>query len=404
MNRSYPWMIAVLASVVLIISNGMSISGLSVFDESLISKFGWSRGELKFRDMITFGTSALLAPFGGIIIDKLGVKRCMLAGWVMLAVAYFLYSGVESLANLYVAHALLGVVLVFCGLNPAIILVSSWFQKKRGVAIGITLVGTSLGGMIFPQYGTYMSELVGWRMAMTYAMIFPAFMFAMVALFVRNGPEAEASAKPQDVALSQGLGYVEALKTKAFWAISVVAMTTFYTVLAVQAHLFLYLRDLDFTPASATNAISLFFLCAVIGKFVFGLLSDYLNYKLVFIGNIIVMLTGSACLAMMNSSLIWIAIILFGLGWGGVYTTIQLSAVNCFGLVSAGKILGTIAVLDCLGGGLGIWLTGVFYSMYGDYQVAFMIFVVLIITALIFVTQIATPAKQNHDMLAGAAK
>ena len=170
-------------------------------------------------------------------------------------------------------------------------------------------------------------------------------------------------------------------------------MTTFYTVLAVQAHLFLYLRDLNISPSAATNAISVFFVCAMIGKLVFGILADYIHFKTVFIGNIIVMLLGSICLALMNESLIWVAIILFGLGWGGVYTTLQLSAVNCFGLQSAGKILGTIAVLDCLGGGLGIWLTGVLYTQYQNYQVAFIVFVVLVTIAMLLVPQIKQPAK-----------
>ena len=384
---------AVTACVVLTISNGLSITGLSVFDEAILSEFDWTRGELKFRDMITFSVSAVLAPFGGIIIDRLGVKRSMLIGWVLLAIAYLIYSDIQSLTGLYTAHAILGVVLVFCGLNPAIILVSSWFQEKRGIAIGITLVGTSLGGVLFPQYGTYLSEMVGWRSTMNYSIVFPALMFVLVALWIQDGPES--TSETDAPALTQGLSYLEALQSRAFWAISIIAMTTFYTVLGVQAHIFLYLRDLNFSPAVATNAISLFFSCAVVGKFVFGLLADYINYRHVFYGNTVIMLVGSICLAMMNPNLIWVAIVVFGLGWGGVYTTIQLSAVNCFGLVSAGKILGTIAVLDCFGGGLGIWLTGEFYSQYGNYQLAFTIFAILIAVALVGISQIVPPTASQ---------
>jgi hypothetical protein len=96
----------------------------------------------------------------------------------------------------------------------------------------------------------------------------------------------------------------------------------------------------------------------------------------------------------MNSTLIWVAIIAFGFGWGGIYTLLQLTAINSFGLTSAGKILGTITILDALGGGSGIWLTGVFFEMSGkSYALAFQIFCALLFIALLAATQIK-PIKQ----------
>jgi hypothetical protein len=81
----FPWLIAILTSLALMTSNGMSISGLSVFDESLLGEFGWTRGELKFRDMVTLGVAGLLAPLMGVLIDRYGVRACMLAGALALA-------------------------------------------------------------------------------------------------------------------------------------------------------------------------------------------------------------------------------------------------------------------------------------------------------------------------------
>jgi MFS family permease len=159
-------------------------------------------------------------------------------------------------------------------------------------------------------------------------------------------------------------------------------------VLGISAHLFLYMRDLDFSPAVAANAISTFFLCALVGKFSFGLLSDYLDHKMVFYGNILVMLAGGILLAAGLKEYIWTSVVLFGLGWGGVYTMIQLTAVNSFGLKSAGKILGTITILDAAGGGLGIWFSGVLYDKYGNYDLVFQIFATLIFLALLAITQI----------------
>lgn len=296
---------------------------------------------------------------------------------------------------------------MLCGLNAAVILVSHWFKAKRGTAIGIALMGTSLGGIVLPQYGTYMIGTAGWRDALLYGAAIPLVMFVLTLLFIRNKPEdigmqpvggdqVDAVSAGGSESVQSGLSFREAIRTRSFWALALIAMSTFYTVLGAQAHLFLYMRDLEFTPQAATNAISIFFICALSGKFVFGFAADYLDSRKVFYGNIAVMLAGAVCLAAMDPGLITIAVILFGLGWGGVYTMIQLSAVNCFGLRSAGKILGTITVLDALGGGLGIWWTGVLYERAGNYSSAFAIFLGLIVFAALLISQVKAVRRHSE--------
>jgi cyanate permease len=113
----------------------------------------------------------------------------------------------------------------------------------------------------------------------------------------------------------------------------------------------------------------------------------------VFLANIGVMFAGSLFLATLKPELVWIAISLFGLGWGGLYTLLQLQAINSFGLTAAGKILGTITVLDAIGGGLGIWLTGVLFDRFGSYQVAFAVIAGLLFVAFLVSTRIRKETK-----------
>lgn len=400
MKKYFPWLMAVMAALTLLVSNGMTITGLSVFDESLLAEFGWSRGELKFNGLVTLAVTGLMAPFAGILLDRFGVRICMMAGWLILTIAYWLYGQIGSLADMYLVHIMFSAVLVFCGLNPAVMLVSRWFVARRGTAIGIALVGTSLGGAIFPQISTRLIESMGWRETFQVELFIPVVLLLLAFFVIRNKP-ADMGMEPvggepvtnADGELS-GMEYRDAISTKSFWALSLVAMFTFYSVLGVSAHLFLYMRDLEFTPAVAANAISAFFLCALMGKFVFGFLSDYVNHKKVFYGNIVVMLLGALILAAMKVEWVWFSVVLFGLGWGGVYTMIQLSAVNCFGLKAAGKILGTITLLDALGGGLGIWLSGVLFGKFGNYEVAFQIFAVFIFIALLLISQVKNETEE----------
>lgn len=398
MNKYAAWATALFACLALMVSNGMTISGLSVYDVTFINEFGWSMGEIKFRDMITLALTGLLAPFIGVFIDRYGVRKCMAVGWLVLTAAYWCYSQLETLSGMYLIHAAFSVVLVVCGLNAAVILVSNWFVKYRGTAIGIALMGTSLGGAAFPQYGTAMLGAYGWQQAFMVAMAFPAGLLAITLLLVRDQPAAgllDTSDAPAGLAPAAaadtpvtGVAYRDALKTPTFWALALIAMSTFYTVLGVQAHVFKYMSDAGFNPQVATNAVSLFFMCALAGKFVFGLLSDFLDGKKVFYGNVAVMLLGSLILARMQMDLIWVAVITFGLGWGGVYTMLQLTVMNTFGTRDAGKILGTITILDALGGGLGIWLTGVMFDATGSYELPFAVFSGLVVFALVCLTQV----------------
>ena len=87
-----------------------------------------------------------------------------------------------------------------------------------------------------------------------------------------------------------------------------------------------------------------------------------------------------------TSRLIWYSLALFGLGWGGLYTMIQLLAVNAFGLSSAGKILGTITLLDATTAGLGIWVTAKIFDVTKSYHIAFSLICVLIVLALLAAT------------------
>ncbi|MCB1701656.1 MAG: MFS transporter [Pseudomonadales bacterium] len=394
MKNSSHWMLALFASLALMVSNGMTLSGLSVYDLEFIDAFSWSMGDIKLRDMITLTLTGLSAPFAGVLIDRYGVRRCMLVGWLTLGLGYLCYSRLDTLFQMYAIHAAFALVLVTCGLNAVVILVSSWFLRFRGTAIGIALVGTSLGGALFPQYGTAMIQAVGWRTAFSVAALIPAALFFITLFWVRDHPSGrglsalgESSNSGSARMASGGVAFADALRTRTFWAFALFAMATFYTVLGVQSHVYKYMRDAGFDAQVATNAISLFFLSALAGKFVFGIVSDLLDSKKVLYANLLVMLAGAVLLARMDPAQVWLAVTAFGLGWGGAYTLLQLSVMNTFGIRDAGKILGTITILDATGGGLGIWLTGLIYDAAGSYEIPFAIFCGLIVFALLCLTQ-----------------
>lgn len=393
----YGWVIAACAMLALMTTNGMTISGITVFDEHILKEFGWSRGSLKFRDLLQFGLSGLMAPFAGALADRLGTKRLMIAGAALLAGCFAAYSRVSSLSGVYAIHVVIAVVLALCGLVLNVLIVSRWFVARRGTAIGIALVGTSLGGVILPPLGTRLIAAFGWRTAFLIEAAIPVALACALAAFAKDSPEqmglrplGTGEAAPGRAPALAGMEYLEALRTWTFWVIALCAMTTFYSILGVQAHLVLHLRGMGLAPTAAAGGLSLLYTMGLIGKFLFGFLADVLDRKLVFVANIAVMLAGSLCLSTLSPALFWPFVILFGFGWGGLYTMLQLLTMDCFGVRSGGKILGTITVLDALGGGLGPWITGVLYDRTGSYQAPFALVSGLILVAFFLATTIRT--------------
>jgi MFS family permease len=378
-SNVYPWVMAFMAMFVLLVTNGLTTTGLTAFDEALLKEFGWSRGAFKFRDFITLITAGLLAPFAGYLLDKVGVRKLVLFGSVLFTALYVSYGKIQSLTHLYLIHAGFGLSLVCAGLGTAVVLASQWFVRARGTAVGIALTGSSLGGVVFPPIILMLIGKYGWRDAFTVMAIFPVILFVLAFLLVRAPKDkglaplgagepvrgGGAAPSPDD------LTYAQAIRTLSFWALTFVAMASFYSILSLAAHLFLHMRDMGFDPKTAGGALGLLFGLGLISKFLFGFLSDWLNPRVVFVSNVAIMLVGLGLLATFNKDLIWPAIAITGFGWGGLYTLIQLQTVNNFGVSHTGKILGTITMLDAIAGGCGIWLTGVMFDRFGNYHVAF---------------------------------
>lgn len=391
------WITMLIAMVCLLVSNGMTITGITAFDSEILKEFSdWTRDDLKFRGFVTLAITGILAPFVGIFIDKFGVKPLIILGSLVLSASFYAYGEITELSHLYYIHALFAIVLLTCGLNVAVILVSNWFVKKRGTAIGITVIGTSLGGAILaPLFGSWIAGGMDWREGFQIASVIPAGLLLLAIFLVRNRPVdmglrpygADVSADESSADVSnQGMEYKDAIKTKSFWSIAFIAMFTFYTIMGFQANLILHLQDLGFGIQAASAGLSALFIPALIGKFIFGLLADKITGKAVLYSNLSLMLLGLIAMTFTGQDTVFIAIAVIGFMWGGFYTLLQLNAINNFGLKASGKLLGTITVLDAFGGGLGIWLTGVISDTYGSYQNAFIVFSVLVAISVVLIT------------------
>jgi MFS family permease len=382
-QKYYPWLICFSGLLILIVVNGLTTTSLTVFDKAFLDEFHWSREELKLRESFTNGVTLLFVFISGIIIDKIRVKRMLLLGSFLLAITLVGYSYIHNKYEAYIAHFFLGISLITSGSISCIILVSTWFNQKRGLALGIVLVGTSLGSAIFSPLNTYLLQENGWRNSFLILSIFPTIIFFFILFFVKNSPSdigiyalggtQNGKKYLQKDLLNQGMTYKEATKTHLFWLICICGFCTFYSLVGTIANVFLHVVGLGFETKTASYYLTLYFLVAGLGKLIISIFSDFLNPYIVFSVCCVGMLIGIVGLSSMDKTLIGISICLLAISWGGIYSLYNLIVVKTFGLKEAGKINGTIRMFEGGGAFLGPFLTAKLYNLEGSYQYPFLI-------------------------------
>ena len=380
-TKYYPWIICFSGLLILIVINGLTTTALTVFDKTFLKEFKWSRQELKVRESITNGVTLLFILISGIIIDKIRVKKMLLFGTLTLAFTLFGYSFIHNKFHAYLAHFFLGISMVTAGSVTCIILVSSWFKEKKGLAIGIVLVGTSLGSAIFSPLNTFLLQEYGWRQAFQILAISPLLVFIFIFFFVKNSPSeigtyalgsSSISDNQNEDLLNQGMPYQKATKTHLFWLICICGFCTFYSLVGTIANVFLHITGLGFSENIASYYLTLYFLIAGSGKLLISLFSDYINPYIVFSTCCLLMILGILGFSSMDKSFILLSISLLALSWGGIYSLYNLIIIKSFGLKEAGKVNGTISMFEGGGAFLGPFLTAKLFNLDGNYQIPFL--------------------------------
>jgi MFS family permease len=396
---AYRWAICACSFLVLFVSNGMTLGGMAVFDIELMKSLSEITGseisvtQIKLRDTIMFATASICGLGAGWLADKVGVKPMILVGLAILAAGNFLYANIQSLTQIYWIQAGFGVVLALCGLMINVYLISSWFEKGRGLAIGLVLAGTSLGNAFFPKLNTWLMTIGDWREVFGWIALVPLALLPIAFFVLRNGPNSAGKNEAGDGGMEgpkvlPGYTLGEALKNRNFWIVAIIAMCTFYSILGMSANVFIYMSKSDFSPADASTGVSILFIGGLIGKVVAGFLAESFGRKRILLTGLALMLAGAVSLLIAiqsdKSVPLWAGLIAFGFGGGGIYTLIQLLSSDLFGMRALGKILAAVNILDAAGGALGPVVTGRLYDTSGSYFLPF-----AVITALLLVATIA---------------
>lgn len=251
----YGWWIVVASILGLMVGNGPVVYTVTVFIPPLVDEFGWGRGDISMS--VTFHTvaNAIAMPIAGKLVDKFGARRVLAPSILVWGIGVGLISMIPgSLWALYAMFLLLGIVTSGATPLPYGRAISSWFNRRRGLALGLGMAGTGLGTLILPIFSQQLIDAYGWRMAFAGigTLIFGVGILIVIPL-IRDTPEElgltpdNLPVDPQTVgarpATTPGPTSSAALRTRQFWlmaaAFSIVAMT----VVGTAAHLFPLLID-----------------------------------------------------------------------------------------------------------------------------------------------------------------
>lgn len=381
--------IACLCLVVVTVSNGMINSGLSVYDEALVARFDVTIAALKLRDSISFMGSTFFIVMAGFWVDRVGPKPFLIAGLAILSAVYYLYPMVDRLWHIYLLHGALALVLACAGNMTAIVTAARWFPEQRGLAVGMAVAGTSMGGMILPPLATELISRYGWQTAMQFESLIPLVVLLFVALLLPKGLPAAV-----EVALAEArtLTYLSILRSAVFVRITLAASLTYYAALSIFSHGFLYFRSLGLSASDAAWQLSILALSALAGKLVTGAVSDRLEFDYFFRVQMCVLVSGISCLAG-SPSYALVGCVIAGYGWGGLHALYNIVLIRLFGLDMAGRVNGTVSVAEAVGGSVGIAATGYFATVY-SYSVGLVVATALSLIALFLIW--FTPTRSDQ--------
>jgi MFS family permease len=390
------WWVLGITCLIVALSNGMTLGGITVFDASLLEALGAGRAELKFRDLVQMLTAAAAAPLLGLLADRVGVRPLMIAGLVLLAAGFAGYSRVDSLAGVYLLHVLLGLGLSSTGLVLAVSVVSRWFTRRRGLALGLVLAGASVGNGLLPLLNAHLNASLGWRGAFLALAALPLLLVPLVLWRAVDRPAADAGPADGPASGDGAAGnaaFRRALRDRDFLLLALIAFCTFLSLVGLTAHLFLILRDQGLPDTHAAAGLTLLFAMGLAGKLLAGVGADRRGLRPVFLTCLGTMVLGAVLLALAGGGAPWLAIGVVGLGWGGIYTMQQLAAAQLFSGPALGRIVGTLVLVDSTGAALGPWGLGALYDRHASYDVAFALLVALLAASWVAALFLRLPAR-----------
>lgn len=388
----YGWWIVTVSAITLLLAGGIGFYSFGAFFTPLVNEFSWSRAQISLA-MSIMGLIGFTGPLFGTWVDRYGARRIMVLGALLMGISF---ASLGFTFSIYYFYALYFVVAAgqMAILNiPVLTLVSHWFEKRRGLATGISVAGLGLGGLIMLPLSAHLIYLLGWQW--TYRILGVTICFILVPLItlvIKNSPhdigmlpdgekyitqeEHQRMPVPASGIRIQRWTLPKALQTSVFWILALGFTMVFLGTASVIAHAVPFFVGQGFGNQLASTILGSTVGVSILGRVIVGYLSDRMPVKYVAVPVFLFQVAGLLVLIFPVTPVSVPAFIaIFGLAMGGLFVLEPLAIREYFGPDSFGAIYGGLWAFETLGWAAGPYITGYIFDTTGNYNLAFIIFI-----------------------------
>jgi MFS family permease len=373
---------------------GLALYGLPFYYDYMVRDFGWSRTQVTSGNALSkLVVGPLFGFFAGWIVDRFGPRKLMLAGIVMAGTALIGLGNMTALWMFYLFYLFNALGYVCAGPLPNQVLLTRWFDKARGKAMGFAYLGIGIGGFLVFQISDRLVKAYNWHTALTILGVLIIVIALPLAYFVKESPDG-AEVKKSTVTTPMGWVFGKPI----FYLLAIGSMCSIGAVGGANQHLKLFLKlDLKYTDAQVANVASLVLISSLVGRLLMGWLADRVAKKYVMILIYLLVAVGISLLFFANlPTVIYLFAIIFGIGLGGDYMIIPLMAAELFGVKVMGRLMGVVLTADGVAEAVTPMLVGNLRDRTTSYAVGFAVLVSLALLGAVAVGLLPKRASVSH--------
>ena len=389
----YGWKMVAAGVGLQILVAGLSMQSFGAYVAVLQTDLGWSRAALAGAFSLIHLVGGLSGPVQGIFIDRYGPRAVMRVGITLFGLGLMGLSQVNSLPTYYAAFVFIALGFRLSTFFPLSVAFVNWFKRKRARALSTLELGFAVGGLLVPLVAAAL-ETFGWRSTAFGSGILILVAGMPLVQVIRTRPEDYGEivdggpATDGEPTRTEPIEFVaeesdftarEALRTPAFWLISLGHGSSLLVVGAVNVHLISHLRDdLGYSVGSAALVVTLMTSLQVVGILFTGVIGDRFEKRLLCAGCMLMHMVGMLLVTFAVSLPMVIGFaLLHGLAWGIRGSLMQAIRADYFGRASFGVILGLSATVVMWVQISGPLLAGIIADATGDYQIGFTLMALL---------------------------
>jgi sugar phosphate permease len=357
---------------------GLALYGLPFYYDYMVKEFGWSRTQVTSGNALSkLVVGPLFGFFAGWIVDRFGPRRLMLVGVLLGGTALIGLGSMNALWMFYLFYLFNALGYVCAGPLPNQVLLTRWFDKARGKAMGFAYLGIGIGGALVNILSVWLIGNFGWHNALRILGGLIILIALPFAFFVKESPEANPSPSPGRGQATAPMGW--AFKSGSFYLLALGSMCSIGAIGGTNQHLKLFLSlDQKYAQAEAATVASLVLASSLVGRLLMGWLADRYEKKNVML-LIYMLVAGSIPLLFFVSTpgVIYLFAIIFGIGLGGDYMIIPLMAAELFGVKVMGRLMGVVLTADGVAEAVVPMLVGSLRDSTSSYSLGFMVLITL---------------------------